>query len=87
MASGQRCNGSAEVQWFPFGANNGGASDQASCAASCTSYAPSHGLSQWCCELYQDSDGSTWVCRVYDAYSKYAASGARFASLGRCQSP
>lgn len=92
MSPGQRCNGDALVQWFGngdgFGTNTGNATDQASCAGSCTTYAESHSLDQWCCELYEDSSsGTLWVCRVYDEYSKYSSSGPRFASLGRCAAP
>ncbi len=88
LASGKRCGGSAPVQWVNWGSNSGSASDRASCATQCTGWAKGQSMSQWCCQLYEDSSGGTnWVCRVYDAYSMTSSTGLRYSGLGRCASP
>jgi hypothetical protein len=86
LANGRRCQGEARAQWFPFGANTGDAGDQASCAAECTSWAPGNALTQWCCELYEDSSpGTVWVCRIYDGHADSGtANPVFFAGLGQC---
>lgn len=86
LAHEWHCEGTERAQWFPYGENSGSAADQAACAEDCTRWAVGEGMSEWCCQLYEDSsDGTTWVCRVYDTRSSApTASPDYYAGLGGC---
>jgi hypothetical protein len=86
LTLGQKCDGTAKVQWFPFSPNDSGSAALAKCRDLCTAWAVSNGSPQWCCQYYDDSSaGANWVCRVYDAYSTSPSStNQNHASLGKC---